>query len=423
METLENLFEQLKNHQKFGAIQQRAEKLYQFKPFIENFFQLHQLTVWARPILGTFSIVTGLGYLYEKAAVILPVYVAVVLAFLLLLLIEVGKNAVGGLGFRLLLKRQVTSYFLLALLLLLTSASVFLSVEGASVIYQKLDQKKSNLTSSFQLKKETLENRFNQQISEEKKNLEAFKKQVSWKGKINIYNKTNQQVIASHNERIDQLLKEKSDQLFQLKKEKEIALQKAETESSFNQTFWMIASGSVEVLILLCLWFTAYYPFRAYQDRNLVSTLLPSLNLQPQDFQKLVQLLQWQTPNQYSAAVDSASVLQTSTPHGDRAEENRIGFKSTSKDVMHRVSTNTAGVPKSETHTAGVRNAAQTEKVRTVTVQGKDGSFYNGYLINCKYCGTEAVMKSPQAKYCSEEHRWKDNKVRREASMKIPFSG
>ena len=62
--------------------------------------------------------------------------------------------------------------------------------------------------------------------------------------------------------------------------------------------------------------------------------------------------------------------------------------------------------------------AAVTERTATVTA--------NGYRIKCRYCGTEAVMKSPQAIYCCDEHRIADHRRTsyqsgKEASLSIPF--
>ena len=92
MNTLENLFEQLQSQKKYQQLQQKAEQLYRFKPFIESFFSLHKLTEYARPILGVFSVVTGLGYLLDKAQIILPFYVAAVLSLLILIVIEISKK-------------------------------------------------------------------------------------------------------------------------------------------------------------------------------------------------------------------------------------------------------------------------------------------------------------------------------------------
>ena len=150
MEQIQELFNKLQLEKKLKKEIDKASDLFAFKPFVQEYFTLKKLAQIARPLLGVFSVVTGVGFLVEPLESMLKIYGAVVLALLLLIIIEVGKNQLSHITFRKLYSESsLEGWVLLPFVLLLLTISVYCSVVGAERLYERLDVSEEQLNTSF----------------------------------------------------------------------------------------------------------------------------------------------------------------------------------------------------------------------------------------------------------------------------------
>jgi hypothetical protein len=265
MENLKKAFDLLLQNKKIKSEIESAKDEFAFKPFALAYLPLAKIAKISRYGLAAFSIITGFGCLYFGMVAALPEIAAAILAVLALLLVETLKGQMLYISFRETYANGKLSLLLIGGLLF-TAISVFVSLKGVETLYLVADSSGRDLEVNFSKQYDSLMNAHTQNITDAKKELEAFKKSISWKGKIDMYNKSNAAVIKQLNERIAlaETDKRKASELFQIQKTG--ALLKQSEQAGFNITLWIFLSGFNESLILFFVWFSVYYRYRIATD-------------------------------------------------------------------------------------------------------------------------------------------------------------
>lgn len=213
---------------------------------------------------------------------------------------------------------------------LLTVISVYTSFEGAKLFVSQSD-KSDLIAGDYQKQLATLEN-------EEK----TFKNAISWKGKIDTYNKTNAKILAGFEDRRTALHQEKN---------KEIGTHKGDIEGKGLSV--ALFSLFMEILAVACFGFVCYVNFYVF-----VETHAPQAShTDSQEESNQVQKIGF-----------------SQVPNSTIAPNSKVGFQFGQN--LTSISTN--------------NNAMRIDAMR----RG-----------NCKHCGNEFEKRTTWQKYCNEECR------------------
>jgi hypothetical protein len=269
---------------------EKAKQTFEVKPFVQEFLRLKQLVFVLRPGLSLFSIITGFGFLFYQFCTYINIYVAVILALLLLIGVELIKSEISTLAFKRVYIRANGLTFVLSLFALtFFGLSIFLSVNGAKEIYKHLDTKTITHQATTSNKMDSTRLFYDHQIASERKGLEDFKNSVSWQGKINIADKVVAGTITSYQGRIDNLLAEKVTALGGLNNMASEELSVIEQKSGFEIEFWFWLSLGIEFSILLCIWFLVFFAYHTSNESAIFDNEQgETLNNQMMNFLSLV---------------------------------------------------------------------------------------------------------------------------------------
>ncbi|MEK7253637.1 MAG: hypothetical protein AAB316_02760, partial [Bacteroidota bacterium] len=212
------LFRQFEN----GGILEKANAVYQEKTFLERFKPHYQAANLASLVFQTLSALFAFTFAQRLAAGVLPQWsplanlvLSGLVAGVLLCGIEVfkrlclGSFVVSYIQSRALQSGVRASWLSLALNVLLIGLAVYTSTQGAKEFAQRQTDKSETIKGGFATQKDSLESSFQKQIEAEKKDLADFKKSVTWKGRVDMSNRKTESVIASHNNRLEQLQNER----------------------------------------------------------------------------------------------------------------------------------------------------------------------------------------------------------------------
>jgi hypothetical protein len=271
MEKLGRLFEKLKENRAVAQDIEAAKEDFGFKPFAITFRPLATAAKSVRLVLALFSIVTGFGCLYSGMAAAVPLPLAVILALVLLVLVETLKGVTLGIGAKLAYTGAGLSALpLLMLALAFAGASVFLSLQGAKALYQMADQTGATIAAAYDAKSDSLANLHQARAQAAKEELAAYKKSVSWKGKIDMYNAANKQVILSLTDRARLAENDQRTALAALAARQSTAITENTERATINTALWVWLAAANEALILLALWFGVYYRYRLAADSGVI---------------------------------------------------------------------------------------------------------------------------------------------------------
>jgi hypothetical protein len=101
--------------------------------------------------------------------------------------------------------------------------------------------------------------------------LEAYRKSVSWRGKIDMYNRGNREMMATLGGRLAQAEAAQRAALAKWEARRDSELEAHAGEAQFNTALWVGLSGTNELLILLAAWFGVYYRYRLARDGDLLA--------------------------------------------------------------------------------------------------------------------------------------------------------
>ncbi|MEM1137526.1 MAG: hypothetical protein AAGI07_16925, partial [Bacteroidota bacterium] len=312
MANLKHLFERKKSVERL----QRVKEKFSYKPFTEEYKDLRGLLLVVRYFLAVFSITTGFGFLLSSID-FLPIWIGGGIVLTALVLLELLKNILAD--------KAITTYYcdklsIVALpALVVFGLSVYLSVNGAKVTYEKIDTSLEDIESEYETKRDSINNFFDDKTKTIETSLAEFKNSVTWKGKINIYDGTVKETIKRHNNDLIALGVEHSIALADFKETYIGIKTRAENKWEFNGTFWLVASCIVEVSILLCLWFISYYDYKLYQEADIIEPT-ETYEIDSYSLGNLIRLAK-----QYSVPNSGANQYLISN---EEKEQKKIGFQS-----------------------------------------------------------------------------------------------
>ena len=409
MENLHKLFNRLKDNHVLAAEIETAKEKFAFKPFALTFRPLAKLAHYSKFGLSGFSIITGFGCLYFGMIAALPEIVSAILAVLILVLIETVKAYTLNIGFtQSYAKRSFSAVILLGLLF--AGASVFLSLKGVASLYRAADDSGQILAANQKHEYDTIASLHNEAITAAKNELEAFKRSISWKGKIDMYNKANAAVIKQLNERISQAEADKRQALSAIKSIHTEQTRRQTAEAGFNVTLWIVLSAFNEAGILICLWFIVYYQYRIATDAEVLNEAA-SYTLSIPDIRRLLEytLINSGTSNNFPSITQPVIGFKlgqnkTAQPTSDDNVRNNVRNASNNASTnnvsnTHNASNNvryTQQPPAADNVSNNVRYTHDTSNTHNVS---NTQNVSNGI---CAYCGKPFKKRTGWHTYCSE---------------------
>ena len=357
--------------------QARFAGIFQERDFGDANLNLYRVAVLASYFCNFISIATGFAFVYlllSEFYTDLPAWLRYlgcgIVSSLFLVFLEylkretIGNNAISW------LKHNKISLPSLLIIVSLVSISIFLSVKGAEQFIRKVDQSVEQESLKQSTIKDSRSKYYAEAIQSQQDSLNTFKQSVSWKGKINISNKTVAATIEHFLRNIRSLEEEKTKAFETMEKQFETRLvaMKQKSEHRANYMVW-IALGN-EISCMLLIFWVYYYAFRSHVEHQMGRQELPNGYHQETLKQDL-----FQTRN-------NGYEMELAIPQMDSPKS--IGF-----DIGKQRETSPNGNRKPETLSVTLANPKHTQ----------------GFKITCDQCGTETIKFNKSARFCSETCR------------------
>lgn len=248
---------------------QRAKARFAAKPFHEKFKPLKNLAKVGRFLLPLISILTGVAFLQSVLSGVLPVWLAWGAGAVLLTGWEVGKGFLLTVSFESFYSGVKGWAGLFAVALLFSVGSAFFSIRGAGVLHERLDDSVSSFQDIYTARADSIKGHYQTAIREAKEEMEAFKKSVMWKGKIDLYNKTTASTIRAFVSDIERLKEEEGRALAGLASQHEGKLSKVRQKSEFNAVAVASLAFIIDLLIIAIGWYLVYFDFRTAREAQI----------------------------------------------------------------------------------------------------------------------------------------------------------
>jgi cell division protein FtsL len=322
-----------------------AQAMYGNKTFQEANQSSKAFAQWIAGIAQVVSAILASSYFYFKIALpsvpfqieYVSTGIAVLLTGIALVVLEYLKRqiftALAVSYFRSKARQVNFKLWLLPIAVMLTVISIYTSFEGAKIFVNQSD--KSHL----------IANDYDTQLKNLESEERAFKNSISWKGKIDTYNRANAKILAGFEDRRSALHQEKNSK---------IDVHKVDIEGKGYST--AIFSLLMELLAIGAMGYVCYVNFYVFVESKTTSpTDSEHENMQVQKIG-------------FSAVPNSTIAPQV----------NKVGFQFPLG--------NTVNVNNGERNTVNVVTLLPNERL-------------------CKLCGERFVYKHWNAQYCTEEHR------------------
>tara|TARA_Y100001956_G_C4127948_1_gene191409 strand:+ start:3508 stop:4656 length:1149 start_codon:yes stop_codon:yes gene_type:complete len=252
---------------KYSEKLKKAESNFAFKTFTEQFSKLEQALKYGRTIFHLFSILTAFTFLFLLFESFLNSFViSGMLAGSILIFWEYSKSNILQNTFYSYYRNSKIPFALSIVSLVMLSGSVFTSLQGAKEYFQKNHNKTEDFQEHITIKVDSLNNLYAIKIENTESDLNKFKDQVTYLGKIDISNKSVAKTIDRYNQEILLLKKEREISLKQLSESLNNDLKKVSSQSEFNLIAFICLSGINELLIVICSWFLVYFEFRLFKE-------------------------------------------------------------------------------------------------------------------------------------------------------------
>lgn len=259
----------LKRQKQSERLQAAREKLRE-KSFTEQYVSIEGTIRYARLLFHFFSILTAYTFLYLLLDSFLHnTVVSVCISLLLLVLWEYTKS--------ILLQDSFYSYYrnksiapvsIIALIML--GASIYTSLQGAKIYYEQNTSLVSDFKADTEQKADSINSHYYTKIEAVKEELKAFKEEVSWRGKINVYNPIVQAEISRFNALLSTLEEERLNSIAALKEDARTGLNEATEQAEFNLIGFIVLASINEILILVCCWFMVYFNYNLVKESEAV---------------------------------------------------------------------------------------------------------------------------------------------------------
>jgi hypothetical protein len=322
------LIKDILTHKQKERIDKKANEMFSPKCTRDEYKSLKEYSLYFRVIAGFMSIFSGLAFVYYKVILFsIHTYIAFLFSLTVLIAVELFKHKSSITAFKSIFENKYGVFSVLSIIFTIVSSllSFLFSVEGVKMLHEKYDSSIVSTEQAYKIQKDSINLYYNTLIDTEKYNLKEYKEQVSWKGQINIYNKTNQVVIQRAEKTLVLLYEQKRNDLSKLEIDKEKSLLQAESKYNYNFEFWVVASVSNEVIIILLVAFVTYYYYRVHVESSIIkeSTGNKSIN-------ELRYLFE-----QFNTFVNTTNTRRIENLELPVTTQQAIGFQQSTQDKEH----------------------------------------------------------------------------------------
>jgi hypothetical protein len=222
-------------------------------------------------ILQGASMLFALSYVASLLVNLLPSFVpywgVVGLSFVGLYFVEIGKKLTLTRSIDSILKRY-SDYFFYVLAVVFLAVSIYTSVSGLMQFSKQQTDKSVGINANYATKKDSIEKYYNAQIKTERTALNEYKRQVSYKGKIDMTNPTNRQTILDYEKRITSFNTQKTNALNDTKNDNSLILNENRNKTNIVSSEMFIVALINEIFIIVCLWFNRDYLSKVFLSEN-----------------------------------------------------------------------------------------------------------------------------------------------------------
>ena len=276
-----NASAQVFNQFEDGSILERAHQIYKEKTFLERFKPHYKAANIASYLFQGLSALFAFTFGQRLVAGVLPQFgetavlvLSCLVAGTLLAGIEVfkrlclGSFVVSFIQSRASQSGVSVSWASLAINIFLIGVAVYTSTQGAKEFTQRQTDKSEQIRGRYSVVSDSVAAALQKQVDSEKKALADFKRSVSWKGKINMDDKSTSFTIASYNRRLEKAQAEKEKALGSLDAglQSDLSDNAAKTAKDSGNMFWV--SLLVELAGLLCIGYVYLYLARVFIEQG-----------------------------------------------------------------------------------------------------------------------------------------------------------
>lgn len=260
---------ELLDKKKYQNTVTEANKRFEYKPYAVQYSGIKLLSRILACSLPLISVITGLFFLAEIFFQMIPYrIVGFIIGGLILLVVEFVKAFFLEKGFTQSYMKNKAGYFLLALGFGCTMLSAFFSLEGVEKLHSKIDRTIIVTEERHQSELDSINNHYAHKLDSVSKKLTSFKNSVSYRGKINVYNKVVSSTIANKEAEMKSLRAKQEKVLNRLSFVQKEELTKSRENSSYNLILILFLIGSIELSILVSNWFLIHYDWQVSEENS-----------------------------------------------------------------------------------------------------------------------------------------------------------
>lgn len=245
-------------------------------------------------VLQAASILFALSYVSSLITTLLPSYVpfwgVIALSFVGLYFIEIGKKLTLTRSIDSIIKRYSDSFFYVLAVVFLV-VSIYTSVSGLMQFSKQQTDKSMAINADFSTKKDSIEKYYNELIKDERNALKEYKRQVSYKGKIDMTNSTNRKTILDYENRITSFNTQKTNALSDTKNDNSLILNENRSKTKIVTSEMLIVALINEIFIIVCLWFNRDYLSKVFLSQNKSLNVINDSNETPPATEKKIYAL------------------------------------------------------------------------------------------------------------------------------------
>lgn len=219
MTNLKQKIESALKNKSLEQITHKAKNRFEPKTFAAKYQNIYSGTPFIKWCFSLFSIVTGLCF-FMSISTSLNLYVSVVLGLGLYVLLELIKAKITDIALTEILQKElnIISLFSTPIAIILFGLSVYCSVYGIQSFYTSVDTTQIDLQALHNTKLDSINTYYQNKIEANKEAKKDYIDMASYKGKLNLSNKTNRQLLSSFDTKETNLLQEQKNNYSQYKK-------------------------------------------------------------------------------------------------------------------------------------------------------------------------------------------------------------
>jgi hypothetical protein len=222
-------------------------------------------------VLQGASILFALSYVASLLLNLLPSFMpfwsVIALSFGGLYFVEVGKKLTLTRSIDSILKRYADSFFYVLAAVFL-AVSIYTSVSGLMQFSKQQTDKSTSINAGYSVQKDSIEKYYTALIKAERTALSEYKRQVSYKGKIDMTNPTNRKTILGYENRITDMNTQKQNALNETRNDNSLILNENRSKTKIVTSEMFIVALINEILIIVCLWFNRDYLSKVFLSQN-----------------------------------------------------------------------------------------------------------------------------------------------------------